>query len=309
MAIAVSGAGRFRERGKSVLKLYRRYIEPRVSAPVLAVGLGVIFVLGSIVLSTHSLFAFVSLQGLVIVIGGVIAVAFLSFEAEDVRKALDTVAALFKERRGPPQDTLHRDMLEIIAWAYMVKEKGMRRLESSLAKTGIADPFVKYGLNMVVSGYGARDVRVMMETAADACQDRDIVPVEILQSMASHAPAFGMIGTLVGMVAMLCSLDDTVSSIGGSLSVSFLSTLYGVVSARLVYIPAAAKLRQTVAKRRFRNQMVTEGMVMLVSNKTPMYIQDRLNSFLRPERHDYLDSLSGESRPVPRKPDLRVVAA
>ena len=62
--------------------------------------------------------------------------------------------------------------------------------------------------------------------------------------MTSHAPAFGMIGTLVGMVAMLCNLNDDVSGIGSSLSVSFLSTLYGVVSARMVYMPAAAKLRQ-----------------------------------------------------------------
>ena len=59
----------------------------------------------------------------------------------------------FKKPHDAPQDTLHRDMIEIIGWALMVKEKGMRRLEASLAKRGIADPFVKYGLNMVVSGY------------------------------------------------------------------------------------------------------------------------------------------------------------
>src|SRR6516225_4540980 len=138
----------------------------------------------------------------------------------------------------------------------------------------------------------------MMETAADGCYDRDVVPVDILQSMASHAPAFGIIGTVVGMVAMLCGLGDNVSGIGASLSVAFLSTLYGVVSARMIYMPAAAKLRQSVAKRRFRNQMITEGMVMLVSKKSPTYIQDRLNSFLRPERHDYLDAFTNEPESV-----------
>lgn len=289
--------------------LYKRYLKPHVSVPVVVLAAGLLFIVGSIALSTHSLLAFFSIQGLVIVVGGVIAVAFMSFEAEDVRKALDVITAMFKRQTTPPADTLHQEMLEIVAWAYMVREKGMRRLETSLAKRGIDDLFVKYGLNMVVSGYSAREVRVMMETAADGLYDRDVVPVDILQSMASHAPAFGIIGTVMGMVTMLCGLGDNVGGIGASLSVAFLSTLYGVVSARMVYMPAAAKLRQSVVKRRFRNQMITEGMVMLVSKKTPMFIQDRLNSFLRPERHDYLDAFTNGTRAVAGAPALKAIAA
>ena len=162
---------------------------------------------------------------------------------------------------------------------------------------------------MVISGYTPEDVRDMMETAADACYERDSVPVDVLQSMTSHAPAFGMIGTLVGMVAMLCSLNENVSSMGSSLSVSFLSTLYGVVSARMLYMPAAAQLRQVVTKRRFRNQLITEGMVMLVSKKTPTYIQDRLNSFLQLERHNYLDPVKIEAKRVVQPWHLKVAGA
>jgi len=197
-------------------------------------------------------------------------------------------------------------MMEIIAWAYLVKEKGMRRLEASLARRGIVDPFVKYGLNMVISGYSPDEVRAMMETAADACFERDTLPVDVLQSMTSHAPAFGMIGTLIGMVAMLSGLDGNLAGVGSSLSVAFLSTLYGVLSARMVYMPAAAKLRQAVMKRRYRNQLLVEGMVMLVSDKSPGFVRDRLNSFLRPERHDYLDQFAAEP---PERPHLRVVGA
>jgi chemotaxis protein MotA len=290
-----------------MLNFCRRSLEPYARAPVMGMGFGFLFILGSIVLGTHSLFAFFSIEGLVIVVGGVIAVAFMSFEREDVRKALDAIAALLKKPRGPPPDSLHLDMVEIIAWAHVVKEDGMRSLEVGLARRGIADPFVKYGLNMAVSGYSPEEVRVMMETAADAYYDRDGVPVDVLQSMTSHAPAFGMIGTLVGMIAMLCSLGDNVAGIGSSLSIAFLSTLYGVVSARMVYMPAAAKLRNAVAHRRFRNQLITEGIVMLVSGKTPMYIQDHLNSFLRPERHDYFDCFKNEEKPGVRAPQLKVV--
>lgn len=126
----------------------------------------------------------------------------------------------------------------------------------------------------------------MMSAAADGCYERESIPVDVLQAMTSHAPAFGMVGTLVGMVTMLYKLDGNVSSIGSNLAVSFLSTLYGVLSARMVYMPAASKLRQEVDNRRYRNHVISEGLVMLVSNELPMYIEDRLNSFLRPEIHD-----------------------
>ncbi len=289
--------------------LTRRSLDFFARSPVLALAVGFALVLGAVMLSTGSLLAFFSIEGLVIVVGGVIAVAFMSFEAEDVRAALGTIATLFNKASVPSQDNLHRDMTEIIAWAAVVKEKGVRWLEVSLAKSGIADPFVKYGLNMVVSGYSPEDVRAMMETAADAAYEPDSLPVDVLQSMTSHAPAFGMIGTLVGMVAMLCSLSENVSSVGSSLSVAFLSTLYGVVSARILYMPAAAKLRQIASRRRFRNQLITEGMVMLVGNKSPMYVKDRLNSFLRPEARDYTDSFKTKAQPAARSQHLEVVAA
>jgi chemotaxis protein MotA len=248
----------------------------------------------------HIFLLLFSLGGLIIVVGGVITVAFMSFEAVEVHKALDAVRRLFKETQEAP-DNLKSDVTAIIYCARLLMEKGMRNLESIIDKVGIRDPFVRYGLTMVVSEYSPDEVRSMMETAADASYERDNVPVEILQAMTSHAPAFGMVGTLVGMVAMLCSLTDDVSSMGPSLAVAFLSTLYGVLSARMVYIPAASKLRQIVAQRRFRNYLITEGMVMLVGKKTPMYVQDRLNSFLRPEAYDYFNVVKINPAPAAKK--------
>ena len=237
---------------------------------------------------------FFSLGGLVIVGGGVITVAFMSFEAEDVYKALNVIKRMFKEKEIP-QDNLHNDVTAIIYCARLLREKkGMRNLENVISRSGIRDLFLKYGLNMVMSDYTSEEVRAMLETAADARYERDCIPVDVLQAMTSHGPAFGMVGTLIGMVAMLCNLTDNVSAIGPSLAVAFLSTLYGVLSARMLYMPAAARLRQEVDSRRFRNHLVTEGLVMLVANKSPMYVQDRLNGFLRPESYDYFDVMKSE---------------
>ena len=259
---------------------------PYARAPVMGAAFGLLLVLGSIVMSAHGFMAFFSVEGLMIVVGGVMAVAFMSFQASDVQKALRAISNMLKESPITHED-LHRDTMDIIRWGGLVKKKGMRALEASIGESGIDDTFVRYGLNMVVSEYTPEEVRAMMETAADACYERDSIPVDILEAMASHAPAFGMVGTLVGMVTMLCHLNGDIIGIGSNLAIAFLSTLYGVVSARMVYVPAASKLRQEVEKSRFRNQLITEGMVMLVNNKSPMYIRDRLNSFLRPENHDY----------------------
>ena len=259
---------------------------PYARAPVMGAAFGLLLVLGSIVMSAHGFMAFFSVEGLMVVVGGVMAVAFMSFQASDVQKALRAISNMLKESPITHED-LHRDTMNIIKWGGLVKKKGMRALEASIGESGIDDTFVMYGLNMVVSEYTPEEVRAMMETAADACYERDSIPVDILEAMASHAPAFGMVGTLVGMVTMLCHLNGDIIGIGSNLAIAFLSTLYGVVSARMVYVPAASKLRQEVEKSRFRNQLITEGMVMLVNNKSPMYIRDRLNSFLRPENHDY----------------------
>jgi chemotaxis protein MotA len=283
---------------KTQLSLYAR-------APVMGAAFGLLLVLGSIVISAHGFLIFFSLEGLIIVIGGVMAVAFMSFQASDVNKALNAIWAMLKEPSIMRED-LRGDMTNILEWARLVKAKGMRELETSIGKNGIDDTFVRYGLNMVVSEYTPEEVRSMMETAADASYERDSIPVDILEAMASHAPAFGMVGTLVGMVTTLCHLDSDTFNIGSNLAVAFLATLYGVVSARMVYMPAASKLRQKVEKNRFRNQLITEGLVMLVNNKTPMHVQDRLNSFLRPENHDYYN-IFGESAQFHRKlPYLQV---
>ena len=237
-----------------------------------------------------------------IVVGGVIAVAFMSFSANDVQRALDTIVRMFKQVPVRADD-LSRDMANIVKWSGAIKNMGLRNFESSIGRAGIEDPIVKYGLNMVLGEYRPEEIRCMVNTAADVCYERDSRAADVLQAMTSHAPAFGMVGTLIGMVAMLSNLTDNISSIGPSLAVAFLSTLYGVLSARMIYMPAAARLRQEVESQRFRHHFLAEGMAMLAGKKAPMYIQDRLNGFLRPEVHNYFHVFAATTRP----PHLKVV--
>ncbi|MFA5593283.1 MAG: MotA/TolQ/ExbB proton channel family protein [Micavibrio sp.] len=254
-------------------------------------AVGFFFILAAIIIGTRDIGGFFSLEGLMIVIGGTLAVAFMSFEANYVVEALRSIGLMFR-RAETTHNNLQKDLIEIIAWARIVKERGLMGLENETGRKGIADPFVKYGIDMVVSNYSPEEVRTMMETAADAAFERSTVPVRVLTAMASHAPAFGMVGTLVGMVIMLADLGGDMSGIGAGLAISLLATLYGVVTARMIYMPAAAKLLQKEEELRFRNQLITEGLALLVANKSPRYIQDRLNSFLRFESHYDIDGLA-----------------
>lgn len=237
-------------------------------------------IIGAVVHGTDNIRGFFSLEGVMIVVGGTLAVAFMSYQASDVKEALKGLGLMFK-KATTTHENLHRDLINVIAWARVMKEKGVRGLEN-VVDEGINDPFVRYGLEMVVSNYTPDEVRDMMETAADAYYERDTVPAHVLMSMASHAPAFGMVGTLIGMVIMLGNFTGDMSGVGAGLSIALLATLYGVTSARMLYMPAASKIMQKQDNLRFRNHLITEGMVMLVANKSPHYIQDRLNSFLKP---------------------------
>ena len=109
--------------------------------------------------------------------------------------------------------------------------------------------------------------------------------------MGAAAPAFGMIGTLVGLIIMLDGMGGDPSQLGAGLAVALLTTLYGVLFARLIFMPAASKIMQREQIVRFRNFLVAEGLALLADRKSPRYIQDKMNSYLDPAIHFNIDKM------------------
>jgi len=259
-------------------------------ASIVGAVFGFSLIIGAVMLGTSNYRAFFSVEGFAIVVGGTLAVTFMSSEPSNVLIALKSIVLMFRQPQAT-HENLQNELVDILAWAQLVQKKGLRGLEGEI-EAKISDPFVKYGLEMVVSNYTPDEVRAMMETAANATYERDTAPATILMSMASHAPAFGMVGTLIGMVILLRSIGEDMRLIAAALAVCLLATLYGVVTARLLYMPAASKVMQKQENLRFRNFLIAEGMAMLVANKSPRYIQDRLNSYLMPKNHHDMDKKS-----------------
>ena len=133
----------------------------------------------------------------------------------------------------------------------------------------------------------------MLANAAAGQYQRAMVEADILKNMAAAAPAFGMIGTLIGLIVMLSTLGGDAGAMGAGLAVALMTTLYGVLLARWVFMPASSKLSQKEGILRFRNFLIGEGFAMLAESRSPRYIQDRMNSYLDPRIHYSIDKKGG----------------
>ncbi len=213
-------------------------------------------------------------------LGGTLAATFVGQEARYVMLALKGIAGTFTPQRVN-RNILNQEVGRIIRWGYLVKEKGFLPMEDEIKKVS-SDPFLVFGVELLITGYSGDEVRGTLESVADNTFERNMVPANILRSMGGTAPAFGMIGTLIGLIVMLDAMGDNPDALGPGLAVALNTTLYGVLLARLVFVPAANKLQQRQEILRFRHELVVEGFALLAEKRSPRFIQDRMNSFLDP---------------------------
>jgi chemotaxis protein MotA len=255
---------------------------------ILGFFFSLVLFIGAIVESTSNYLVFLHATGFVMVVGGTLAATFVAFEVRYVMLALGLMKAIFVQPRMA-RGMLTNEVARVIRWAYMVQKGGLQALESDSKNLRHQDRYLAFGVNLVVSGYSGAEVRTLLENQVETAFQRSTVPTEILKYMASNAPAFGMIATLVGLVVMLDNMGTDPSKLGPGMAVGLLGTLYGVLFARLVLMPAANKIHQREAIIRFRGLLVAEGLAHLADRKSPRFIQDAMNSFLDPAIHFDID--------------------
>ena len=246
--------------------------------------------IGAILISTDNVTVFLSLSSFIMVFGGTMSAMFISYEPRYVLLSLKLIMKIFFAP-AMGRDLLKAEVGRIIKWAYAVQKNGTPALESEAKKAVKGDRFMKFGVEMVISGYTGAEVREILTNTVETTFGRNTVPVFILKDMAAGAPAFGMVGTLVCLFIMLDNMGGDPSELGKGLAVAMLTTLYGVIFSRMLFMPAASKMAQRESILRFRNYIVVEGLVMLAEKKSPRYIQDRLNGFLDPSIHFNIDKM------------------
>lgn len=259
---------------------------------LLGVVIGLTLVIWSMAMSADNPMVFVDYHAFLMVFGGAVAAAFMSFHAPNVITAFKAIGWMFKKPKST-REGLNTEIMRLIKWAYIVQQKGLPALEAEIRSVKADDPLIKYCLELVVTAHKPEELHSMMTTAVEAEFERQTIPVQVLKAMANHAPAFGMLGTLVGLVAVLASMggeaEELLGSVGKGMALALTATLYGVFAARMMFMPAAAKLLEKEEMERFRNLMMVEGLFMLAEKRTPRYMQDRLNSFLHPSNHFNID--------------------
>lgn len=259
---------------------------------LLGVIFGLILVVGSIALATSNPLIYVEWHAFMIVFGGSIAAAFMGYHSKDVFTAFKAILWMVKKPKST-REGLNTEIMRLVRWSYLVQQKGLPALENEIKSVSLADPIMRYCMELVITNHAPAELRNMMVTAVESDFEHKTTAVPVLRNMGASAPSFGMIGTLVGLIAILNQMGsgskDLPAVIGGGMSLALVATLYGVFFARMVFIPAANKLYQKQETDRFRNLMVVEGLIMLAEKKSPRYMQDRLNSFLEPQNHFNID--------------------
>jgi chemotaxis protein MotA len=256
--------------------------------------IGIVLFTFSIALATDNYLIFFHATGAMMVLGGTTAATFVAFEPRYVVQAFKVSFSIFFQHKVG-RTILTGEVGRMIRWGYMVQKSGLPALEQDSKKVKEQDKFLAFGINLVISGYTGPEVREILSNTVETTYHRNLVPAEILKSMANNAPAFGMIATLIGLVIMLDQMSDP-SKIGPGMAVGLMGTLYGVMFARLILMPTASKVQQREEIVRFRKFLVAEGLALLAERRNPRYIQDKMNSFLDPALHFDIDKMMKDKR-------------
>ncbi len=239
----------------------------------------------------NGVMTFVDAQSLMIVLGGTIAATAMAFPVKEVLSLLTNLRAVFKGEKNYDRETL-KELVELAG----VARKGTADLEKAVPD--IKDFFLKDGVQMIVDGLPGEDIRSIMETRVLNRELREDAEANVFKTMGVFSPAFGMVGTLVGLVAMLFAMgapstgggsDDPAAKLGQSMGVALITTFYGALFANLFFLPVAAKLRSKIDKRNITQNMIIDGIVMLKVKKHPILVREFLNSYLAPRDRVYED--------------------
>ncbi|WP_442960134.1 MULTISPECIES: motility protein A [unclassified Pseudobutyrivibrio] len=240
--------------------------------------LGVVMVIFGIVSSggVAAMANFIDVPSVIITIGGSLSSCMACNKMPDFIGGLKGITLAINEPKvGSPADSIS----QIINLANISRKEGILALEE--AANGIEDEFLKKGINLVVDGTDPELVRAILETDLDCMEDRHKVTINFWSKWGEMGPAWGMIGTLVGLVNMLKNLEDA-STIGPNMAVALLTTLYGSLIANWLTGPVGTKLGVNHSLEVMTKSITVEGLLSIQAGENPRVIEEKLKSFLPP---------------------------
>jgi len=251
-------------------------------ATLVGIVLGLTSIFGGIFLAASAANAgmggFISPASFAIVFGGMIASVSVAFPLSDVLKLGTAIGAVFKGERIK-LGTVVDDAIETAE----VGRKGVVELEKSVES--IKNPFFRDGVQMVVDGYSLDELTEILETRIEYREIREKTQAGLFKSMGTMAPAWGMIGTLIGLVIMLSGFggEGGADALGPGMSAALITTFYGTVFANLFFLPMSEKLNTRMSFTSTLQAMLVEATRLIHQKKHPLIVREKLNSFIPPK--------------------------
>ena len=239
---------------------------------VIGIVSGIGFVIGTILIG-GGLGSFVNIPSVLIVVGGTFAATMIAFPLSDFLSVFKTAIKVFIFKIEPSEEII-ANLIEI---SNKARKGGLLSIEGDIQNT--SDKYLAQALQMTVDGVKTNDIAQIMQKQMSLKRKQLGIGATIFKNMGAYAPAFGMIGTLIGLVQMLANLDDP-SSIGPKMAVAMITTFYGSVMANLFFIPMSDKLKGRNEEEMVSMNIIFEGILSIREGEHPKLMEDKLNIYL-----------------------------
>lgn len=241
-------------------------------ASVIGIIMGAVLLIVGMMLE-GDLRTFWSLSSVLIVFGGTFASVFISFSMKDMKNALSLMRIAFSDQGT---DRGREIISTLVSFAEISRREGLLALEERAQ--AVNEPFLQKGIQLVVDGTDPELVRNVLEIEVASMEERHSVGHRIFTQMAAFAPAYGMIGTLIGLIAMLVKLDNP-DAIGSGMAVALITTFYGSIAANFLFQPIASKLRLKTEHEVMMKEIMIEGILSIQAGENPRIVEEKLKSF------------------------------
>ncbi|HDS83587.1 MAG TPA: motility protein A [Phycisphaerales bacterium] len=247
-------------------------------ATVVGLFLGFLVIVVAITMGGGALI-FVHVPSMCIVVGGMLCSVLIHFSLKQFLSIFNVVKKTFMTKVPRPNEIIR----QMVNYAAISRRDGALALEEQIRR--VDNAFMVKGLQMLVDGQEEEMIRGLMALEIENLQDRHANGKKILEFMGASAPAFGMIGTLIGLVQMLQNLSSP-EQIGSGMAVALITTFYGALLANLVFIPLAGKLGMYSRAESLAMEMIVEGICTISRGENPTVVREKMQAFISPTHRE-----------------------
>jgi len=255
-------------------------------ATLIGIIAGIVCIVASI-MTGGSLWSFWDISSVYITVGGGICATLISYKIGEFAKIMKVAVKVLVEKESRPQDTIKM----LVELSVKARREGLLSLEAE--QENIKDEFLKQSLQLVVDGVEPEVIVDSMDLELENMKSRHDKGAGMFKTMAAQFPAWGMIGTLIGLIQLLDQLEDP-SAIGPAMAVALITTFYGSVLANFICNPIATKLALKSKEEIQEKKMIIEGVLSIQAGENPRILEHKLKTFLSPKQKQDYESQSGK---------------